>query len=230
MHALGLFLRSNPARHIRRDFAAQALLRGFQSFDGAIELGARGQQAFAIGEGPAVILHVGGIRRGWRWRIPQARAFRRFDRYWRGESQNSELPRRELAEQFEHAELLCVRLGAGNFVGGFFAGALKAEAAGGRVRRRLIREASFVERHTGRDEIYVQAGGAGGADQFDDVGACERLTAGEVGLQDAGLRGFLKDARPCFGGELVWRDFAVPEGWSSRRSAAGSGGLARRLG
>jgi len=52
-------LRSNPARHIRRGFAAQALLRGFQSFDGAIELGARGQQAFRDWRSPAVILHVG---------------------------------------------------------------------------------------------------------------------------------------------------------------------------
>jgi hypothetical protein len=63
-------------------------------------------------------------------------------------------------------------------------------------------EALFVERHARGDEIHVEAGGARGADQFEDVGAGERFASGEIGLQDAQSGGFLEHAGPVFGGEF----------------------------
>jgi len=62
----------------------------FKRFDGAIELGrARGQEAFAIGEGPAVVLHIGEFDASGAGRFGLARAFRRSDRCCCGESRNS---------------------------------------------------------------------------------------------------------------------------------------------
>src|SRR5437879_12562361 len=63
-------------------------------------------------------------------------------------------------------------------------------------------ELCFVERQAAGDEVDVESGDAGGVNEFDDVGASERFAAGEVDLQDAGLRGFLKNANPGLGGEF----------------------------
>ena len=51
-------------------------------------------------------------------------------------------------------------------------------------------ESRFVERQAGGDEVDVEAGGAGGADEIEDVGACEGFAAGEIGLEDAEFGGF----------------------------------------
>jgi len=108
-----------------------------------------------------------------------------------------------IAEPVENAEFLCMGLGAGNFVGRFFARALEAELnvieAGGDKRGEL----GFIEGESRGYEIDVKACGAGGADEFDDVGARERFAAGEVGLEDAGFGGFYEDARPHFSGEFA---------------------------
>jgi hypothetical protein len=61
----------------------------------------------------------------------------------------------------------------------------------------------FVEGKAGSDEADVEASGARIADKIDDVGARERFTTGEVGLQDAGGGSFLENARPDFCRELV---------------------------
>jgi hypothetical protein len=61
----------------------------------------------------------------------------------------------------------------------------------------------FVQRKPGSNEADVKAGGAGAADEIDDVGARERLTAREVGLQNAGSSGFLENAGPDVGREFV---------------------------
>ena len=60
----------------------------------------------------------------------------------------------------------------------------------------------LVEREAGGDEVDVEAGGAGGFDEIEDVGAGERFSAGEVDLENAELRGLLEDAGPGFGGEF----------------------------
>jgi len=63
-------------------------------------------------------------------------------------------------------------------------------------------EFRFVEWEAAGDEADVEAGEAGGVNEFDDVGAGERFTAGEIDLQDASFRGFLKNADPGLGGEF----------------------------
>ncbi len=91
-------------------------------------------------------------------------------------------------------------------------------------------EARFVERQAGCDEIYVQAGGARGTDEIEDIGASERFAAGEIGLKDAERGGFAEDAGPSLRWRVLCCGPEVREDWSSRRSGAGSGGLVRRLG
>jgi len=93
---------------------------------------------------------------------------------------------------------LRVRFGAGDFLGDVFLSALKAELEVIEARFRQRGEFGFVERQAGGDEIDVEAGGAGGADEIDDVGASERFAAGEIGLEDAERGGFAEDTRPDF--------------------------------
>ena len=212
------------------NFSAQAFFGAFDDFERLIELLARGQQAFAIGEGPAVVLHVGEFDAG------GARGFGDLQHFFDlidVAAVNDEIERdrdADFFQPFEDAEFLCVGFCAGDFFGGFFAGTLEAELEVIEAGFDEFREACFVERHAGGDQVYVEAGGAGGADEFEDVGAGERFAAGEVGLQDAERGGFLEDAGPVFGGEFCVRAVAVRGDWSSRRSGAGSGGLVRRLG
>ena len=91
-------------------------------------------------------------------------------------------------QPFEDAEFLRVGFCAGDFVGGVGVGALKAELDVIEAGFDELREFCFVEREAGGDEVDVEAGGAGGFDEIEDVGAGERFAAGEVGLEDAELR------------------------------------------
>jgi hypothetical protein len=61
----------------------------------------------------------------------------------------------------------------------------------------------FVQGKAGSDKADVEAGGAGVADEIDNVWPCERFAASEVGLQDAGCGGFFENAGPDFRGEFV---------------------------
>jgi hypothetical protein len=63
-------------------------------------------------------------------------------------------------------------------------------------------ETRFVERHAGRDEIYIEVGGTRGFNQIRDVGAGERLTSGEIGLENAKSGGFLEHAGPVLRGKF----------------------------
>src|SRR5437660_10776201 len=108
-----------------------------------------------------------------------------------------------LLDPFEDAEFLPMGLRAGDFVGDFFPRALKAELDVVESGSDEGREFRFIKRQAGSDQIDVEAGGAGRAHKFDNVGAGEGFAASEVGLEDAELGGFLKDARPGLGGELV---------------------------
>ena len=106
-------------------------------------------------------------------------------------------------EPLEDAEFVRVGFRAGDFVGGFFAGALKAQLKMIEASFDESCEARFVERQAGSDEIDVEAGGAGGADEIEDVGASEGFAAGEIGLQNAESGGFTEDAGPVFGGQFL---------------------------
>ena len=57
-------------------------------------------------------------------------------------------------------------------------------------------EARFVKRQSRGDQIDVQACGAGGADEIDDVSSCERFAAREVCLQHTQLGGLLENSAP----------------------------------
>src|SRR5260370_26334966 len=64
-------------------------------------------------------------------------------------------------------------------------------------------EPRFVKRQAGGNQAEVEARRASGAHQFDKVGTGERLAAGEIGLEDTGIRSFPKNARPLCSGEFV---------------------------
>ena len=110
------------------DFSSTGVpARAFKNSMDCVELRARGQQVIAIGESPAVILDVGEL---------DARGAGRF-----GDSEhllelidvaavNDEIECDSDAmalQPFEDAEFLRVGFGAGDFVGDFFARALKAQ-------------------------------------------------------------------------------------------------------
>ncbi len=63
-------------------------------------------------------------------------------------------------------------------------------------------EFRLVERKAAGDEADVEAGDAGGVDEFDDIRAGQRFATGEIDLQDAGLGRFLKHAHPGLRGKL----------------------------
>src|SRR6266566_3252144 len=162
----------------------------------------RGSNSPTISKGPAVILDVGEFDP------------RRAGRFGDGEhlfefvdvaTVDDEVERNGnamLPQPFEHAELLRMGLRAGDFVGGIFTRALEAQLNVVEPGIHKSREFCFIEGQAGGDEIDVEAGGARGADEFDDVGARERFAAGEIGLKDTGFGGFLENARPDLGSEF----------------------------
>ena len=164
-----------------------------------VELGARGQEIFAVGEGPAVVLDVGEFDSRGAGGFGDLEHFvdlvdvAAVDDEVQGDGDA------DFFQPVEDAEFLRVGFCAGDFVGGVFVGALEAELEVVEAGFDELRELWFVEGEAGADQIYVEAGGAGGADQVEDVGAGEWFAAGEVGLEDAELGGFLEDAGPRFG-------------------------------
>src|SRR5437762_4434264 len=97
-----------------------------------------------------------------------------------------------LLDPFEDAEFLPMGLRAGDLVGDFFSRALEAELDVVKSGSDEAREFRFIKGQAGSDQIDVEAGGAGRAHKVDNVGAGEGFAAGEVGLEDAELGGFLK--------------------------------------
>jgi hypothetical protein len=163
---------------------------------------ARGKQGIAIGESPAVILNVGELD------ASRARGF--GERKHFGELINVTAVNNKVEcdgdamalEPFENPEFVCVGFCARDFVGGFFAGSLKAQLKVIQAGLDESFEPRFVERQAGSDEIYVEAGSASGMDELEDVRACKRLAAGEIGLKHGESGGFAEDAGPLFGGEF----------------------------
>lgn len=167
-----------------------------------IELFARGQEVFAIRESPSVILDVGEFDACGAGRFGDGEHFFKLINVAAVNDEVQGDGDTMLPEPLEDAEFLFVGTSSGDFVGDFFAGALEAELK--MVETGFNQRGKFwlVEGQAGSDEVDVKAGGASGADEIKDVGAGERLAAGEIGLEDAYFGGFLEDAGPGFGGEF----------------------------
>src|ERR1700675_856701 len=105
-------------------------------------------------------------------------------------------------EPFQDAKFLRVGFGAGDFVGSFFAGTLKAQLKVIEAGFDKSFETRFIERQAGGDEIDVEAGCARGANEIENVWASEGFAASEIGLKNAECGGFAEDAGPVFGGEF----------------------------
>ena len=161
------------------------------------------KKIFAIGKSPAVVLHAGEFHAAGPRILHDGEHLLELvnilpmDHEIQGEADAIAL------EPLEDAELLLVGLGAGDVVGGFFASALEAKLKMVEAGIHEEIQLDFVERKAGGDKADVEASGARVADKIDDVGACERFTAREIGLQDAGCGSFFENARPDFGGEFV---------------------------
>ncbi len=108
-----------------------------------------------------------------------------------------------MPEPIKNAELLRMRLGAGNFIGGFFTRALETQLHVVESGFDQCREPCFIQGQAGGDEIDVQAGGARRADEIDDVGAGERFPSGEINLEDTGFGSVFEDPAPDFCGEFA---------------------------
>ncbi len=185
------------------DFAAQAFFGALQKFDGAIQLLARGKKILAVGKSPAVILHVGKFDPAGAGRFGERQHFRKLIDV---AAVNDEIQRQGHAaplEPFEDAEFLGVRFRAGEFIGGFFGSALKTQLNMIEARLDDLVEPRFVEGNPGGDEVDVQSGLAGGADEFHNIGAGQRLAAGKINLQNSRFGGFAEHARPNLGGKFV---------------------------
>ena len=61
----------------------------------------------------------------------------------------------------------------------------------------------FVQQHTGSDEVAVEPCRSGGRDNIDEVLACGGLTAGEMDLHDAKGRRLADDVAPLLGGQFL---------------------------
>ena len=184
------------------NFAAEAVFGGFDFGERLIELRARGQQSVSIGEAPTVVLHIG------KFDASCARGlgdFQHFVDLIDVAAVNDEVERdgdADFFQPFEDTEFLCVGFSAGDFFGGVCVGTLEAELDVVEAGFDELREFLFVEREAGGDEVDVEAGGARGFYEVENVGAGEGFAAGEVGLEDAESGGLLEDGRPRFGGEF----------------------------
>ncbi len=139
------------------NFSAEAFLRALEKFDGIRELLARRQKMLAIGESPAVVLHMGKFHARRAGGFRECQHFRELldvapvDHEVEGDGDAASF------QPFERAKLLRVGFRAGDFRCDFLARALEAELqmieAGSEERVEL----GFVEGKAGGDEIDVQA-------------------------------------------------------------------------
>ena len=183
--------------------AFQPLLFAFNDRHGAIQLLACGKKIFPVRKGPAVILDVGEFDACGAGRFGESHHLLKLIDV---AAMNDKIKRQRnamLLDPFEDAEFLPMGLRAGDFIGDFFPRALEAELDVVKSGSDEGREFRFIEGQAGSDQIDVEAGGASCAHKIDNVSAGERFTAGEICLENAELGGFLKDARPGLGGELV---------------------------
>src|SRR5579884_1098691 len=147
------------------ELAAEAFLRLLQEFDGLEHLLASGQELFAVGEGPTVILHV-----------------RKFGEIGAMNNEVESDGDAARLEPFEETEFVLVRLSTGDFGRDFGAGALKTELQVVETGREERIEAGFVHGQAGSDEVDIETSGASGFDEFEQIWAGERLAAREVEL------------------------------------------------
>src|SRR6266576_3386287 len=185
------------------DFATQTFLRAFQKIDGAIELLARRKKILAVGKGPAVILHVREFDPAGTRGFAERQHFRKSIDV---AAMNDEIQRQRYAaplEPVKDPEFLSVCFRAGDFIGGLFGSALKAQLNVIETRFDELVEPRFVEGESGGDEADVQSGPAGGTDEIRNIGAGQRLTSGEINLENARLGGLAEHTRPNLGSKFV---------------------------
>src|SRR5215469_5482339 len=119
----GVIIRNNV---FDANLSSQALFGFFQDLERAIKLRASGQQIFAIGEGPAVILNVCEFDAGGAGGFSEGEHF--FDLV-NVPAVNDEIQGdsdANVGEPLQYSKFLRVSLCAGDFVSGFLVGSLKA--------------------------------------------------------------------------------------------------------
>ena len=193
-------------RHDKFDakFSFETLLRALDERDGGVHLRARGKELIAVGESPAVILDVSEFDAGGAGRFGESEHGRNFVDVAAMNDEIESDGEAMFSKPFEDAKFLRVGFCAGDFGGGVFASALKAELDVVEAGVDECSEFWFIEGKTGGDDVHVESGGAGVFDEVDDVGAGERFATGEVGLEDAEFGGFGENTRPDSGGEFVY--------------------------
>src|SRR5258708_14423352 len=112
---------------------------------------------FAIGEGPAVILDVGEFDARGAGRFGDGKHFRELIDMAAMDDESESDGDAMLAEPIKNAELLRMRLCAGDFVGGFFPRALEAELNMIETGCDQRGEFGFIQGQTRGDQIDVQA-------------------------------------------------------------------------
>src|SRR5439155_3300441 len=163
---------------------------------------AGGKKIFPVRKGSAVILDVGEFDACGAGRFGERHHLLKVIDV---AAMNDKIKRQRdamLLDPIEDAEFLPMGLCAGDFIGDFFPRALEADLDVVECGSDESREFRFIEGQAGSDQIDVQAGGASCANKIDNVGTGEGFAASEVGLEDAELGGFLKDAGPVFGRDL----------------------------
>ena len=183
-------------------FAGKAQLGILEELYGLQELLASGKKFFAIGKSPTVVLDVSKLDAGSGGRFREGEHFRELIEI---AAVDDEIEREGDAagfEPIEDAKFLLVRVSVGDFGGGFGPGALEAELEMIESGGDQGIQAGFVERDAGGDEIYIQAGRAGGFDEFNEIGASKWLAAGKIHLKYTGFLSFAENAGPLFGCEF----------------------------
>lgn len=185
--------------------AFEALLRRLEKINRLHKLAASGKKRIAIRESPAVILHVCEFdaRGAGRFRESQ-----HFGELVEIAAVNDEIERygdAMMPQPIEDAKLLRMGFRAGDFLGNFLAGALEAELKMVETSFDERSELGFIERQAGGNKIHVQASSARGADEIENVGACQGFAARKIDLQDSQIGSFVEDARP-----IIDRKFAGP--------------------
>jgi hypothetical protein len=163
------------------------------------ELLAGGKKRIAIGESPAVILNVGELNAAGTGGFGEGEHCGELIDVAAVNDEVESDGDTMAFEPFADTEFLRVGFGSGDFVGGLFACALKAQLKMIESGLDESFEARFIERQAGANEIYVEAGSARGADEIEDVRAGEGFAAGEIGLKNAETNSLAKDAGPIFG-------------------------------
>ena len=184
------------------DFALEALFRGLDDGNGAVDLLLGRHEQRAVLERPAVVLDVGDLKT--------------IGVEFLGESDESLQPveiqavddqvyregERVAPEEGHEGQLEGVRAGPGDLVGGGFVDVLKAELKMFEAGVDQLGEARLGKADARGDHVDVEAGVAGGPGELGQVFSREWFSAGEVDVKDAELGCLTEDAPPVVRAQL----------------------------